>query len=178
MKWLSFGRLVPYLKQFDEQLLALWVGLTLSCLCLLFFTVDVARDFFESGQIMAEGWHLVLELCVVLVSIMAFFVHVTALVRLLRHHRKISAQVRLASGEFARVLEELFTSWQLTTAERDVAMLLIKGVSFKEIAASRQAREGTAKAQANAIYRKAGVTGRNELVALLLDEFLTNVSAA
>ncbi len=55
---------------------------------------------------------------------------------------------------------------------------LSMGVSFKEISLTRNSKEGTVKAQANAIYKKAFVTGRNELAALLLDEFLSEVGAA
>jgi len=44
--------------------------------------------------------------------------------------------------------------------------LAIKGLSIAEIAAVRQTRDGTIKAQCTAIYRKAGVTGRPQLISL------------
>ncbi|GJM03073.1 MAG: hypothetical protein DHS20C08_15740 [Rhodomicrobium sp.] len=178
MKLIDIGQVIPFFKRCDDQLLTLWFGISLSSLCLVFFTFDVAGDYFFTGDVMDSTWHLALELLVVLVAIAAFLVHLKGLIRLVSYHNKVSAQVRIASGEFAFVLEELFRDWKLTAAEKDVAMLIIKGVSFKDIAASRHSREGTAKAQANAIYRKAGVTGRNELVALLLDEFINDASAA
>ena len=58
------------------------------------------------------------------------------------------------------VLEERFADWGLTPAERDVALFAIKGMSTQEIATLRSTSEGTVKAQTNAIYRKAGVSGR------------------
>ena len=76
--------------------------------------------------------------------------------------------MRVASGEFSQVIEALFDEWKLTPAETDVAIFLVKGMSFSEIAIARSAKEGTVKAQSNAIYRKAGVKGRHELLALFL----------
>ncbi|MEM9269998.1 MAG: LuxR C-terminal-related transcriptional regulator, partial [Pseudomonadota bacterium] len=46
------------------------------------------------------------------------------------------------------------------------------GLSNAEIAALRNTSEGTVKAQGNAIYRKAGVTGRPQLLSLFLEDLL------
>ena len=78
----------------------------------------------------------------------------------------------MASGEFAALLEEHFETWGLTPAERDVAILTIKGLSVAEIAAARGSAEGTVKAHSAALYRKAGVTGRMQLVTLFLDALM------
>ncbi len=80
--------------------------------------------------------------------------------------------LRAASGAFMDVLEERFQQWQLTPAERDVALFAIKGMSTAEIAGLRETSEGTVKAQTNAIYRKAGVTGRPQLLSLFIDELM------
>jgi DNA-binding CsgD family transcriptional regulator len=80
--------------------------------------------------------------------------------------------LRAASGAFMEVLEERFDEWGLTPAERDVALFAIKGMSTQEIAELRQTSEGTVKAQTNAIYRKAGVSGRPQLLSLFIDELM------
>ena len=159
----------------SRDLLTLWVGLALSTICIAFFAMDVAGDLFLDNDFPGGNLHLGLEIFVVIISVSAFSFHIVELVRLVRKHEKINTQVRIASGEFAGVIEELFVSWQLTPAERDVAMLLVKGLSFGGIAAARNAKEGTVKAQANAIYRKAKVSSRHELVALFLDELLQDI---
>jgi len=79
---------------------------------------------------------------------------------------------RAASGAFMELVEERFVEWKLTPAERDVAMFALKGLSLSEIAALRQTSEGTVKAQSNAIYRKAGVTGRTQLLSLFVDDLM------
>ena len=70
------------------------------------------------------------------------------------------------------LLEERFTLWGLTPAERDVALFAIKGLSTAEIATLRSTSEGTVKAQTNAIYRKAGVTGRPQLLSLFIEDLI------
>jgi DNA-binding CsgD family transcriptional regulator len=62
--------------------------------------------------------------------------------------------------------------WQLSTAEREVALLLLKGLSFKEVADARQTSERTVRQQALAVYRKAGLSGRAELAAFFLEDLL------
>lgn len=95
-----------------------------------------------------------------------------ALRRTVARNLAVEDQLRLASGAFMEVLGERFSKWQLTPAERDVALFAIKGMSTQEIAALRGVSEGTIKAQTNAIYRKANVTGRTQLLSLFIDDLL------
>ena len=92
--------------------------------------------------------------------------------RMLRRTHLVERQLRVASGAFMEMLEERFSEWGLTPAERDVALFAIKGMSTAEIARLRATSEGTVKAQAYAIYRKAGVTGRPQLLSLFIDELV------
>jgi DNA-binding CsgD family transcriptional regulator len=62
--------------------------------------------------------------------------------------------------------------WGLTEAERGVALLLLKGLSLKEIAEARGTAERTVRQQALAVYRKAGLAGRAELAAFFLEDLL------
>ncbi len=95
-----------------------------------------------------------------------------ALRRSLLRRRQVEGQLRLASGAFMELLEERFGDWGLTPSERDVALFAIKGLSTAEIAALRSTSEGTVKAQTNAIYRKAGVSGRPQLLSLFIDDLM------
>ena len=80
--------------------------------------------------------------------------------------------LRFARAAFRDVLEERFETWALTPAERDVALFAIKGFSTQDMAQMRGVSEGTIKAQTNAIYRKAGVSGRPQLLSLFIDELV------
>ncbi len=95
-----------------------------------------------------------------------------ALRRSLVRSAHVESQLRAASGAFAELLEDKFARWGLTPAERDVALFAIKGLSIQEIAALRSTSEGTVKAQTNAIYRKAGVSGRSQLLSLFIDDLM------
>lgn len=89
-----------------------------------------------------------------------------------RRTRRAEEALRRASAAFMVVLEERFAEWGLTPAERDVALFAIKGMSTQEIATLRSTSEGTVKAQTNAIYRKAGVTGRPQLLSLFIEDLM------
>lgn len=80
-----------------------------------------------------------------------------------------------ASAEQALVglavaIDRQLAAWQLTPAEREVAILLLKGKSHKEIAAASGRSERTVRQHAVAAYDKAGVAGRAELAAFFLTD--------
>ncbi len=75
-------------------------------------------------------------------------------------------------------IEEQFARWRLTQAESEVGVLLLKGLSLKEVAEVRQTSERTARDQARAIYRKSDLSGRSELSAFFLEDLLLPSSAA
>lgn len=60
--------------------------------------------------------------------------------------------------------------WGLSPAEKEVAWLLIKGLSLKEIAVIRKTSEKTARAQAVEVYAKSGNHSRAELAAFFLED--------
>jgi DNA-binding CsgD family transcriptional regulator len=94
------------------------------------------------------------------------------LIRTLMRNRVMESQLRQVSGAFAELMEERFAEWGLTRAERDVAWFTIKGLSIAEIARLRRTSEGTVKAHSNAIYRKAQVSGRTQLVSLFIEDLM------
>ena len=86
--------------------------------------------------------------------------------------RAAEQALRAASGAFMELVDERFDDWGLTPAERDVALFALKGCSIAEIAGLRDTSEGTVKAQTNAIYRKAGVTGRPQFLSLFVEDLM------
>jgi DNA-binding CsgD family transcriptional regulator len=69
-------------------------------------------------------------------------------------------------------IEQQFNAWKLTEAEKEVGLLLLKGLSVKEIAVIRETAEKTVRHQAAAVYGKGGVEGRRELSAFFLEDLL------
>ena len=72
----------------------------------------------------------------------------------------------------ALAIDQQLSKWNLTAAEKEVAFLLLKGLSLKEIADVRQTTEKTARVQSTAVYAKAGISGRSELSAFFLEDLL------
>lgn len=72
----------------------------------------------------------------------------------------------------ATAIDAQFARWQLSDAEREVALLLLKGLSHREIATVRNVGEVTVRQQARSLYRKAGLEGRADLAAFFLEDLL------
>lgn len=83
--------------------------------------------------------------------------------------RKEAAQALRGLGE---ALDAQFDRWNLSPAEREVGLLLLKGFSTREIAALRSTSERTVRQQAQDVYRKGGLGGRAELSAFFLEDLL------
>jgi DNA-binding CsgD family transcriptional regulator len=86
--------------------------------------------------------------------------------------RRAEARLERASGAFIDLLNARFDEWGLTAAERDVALFAIKGLTVQDIARLRETSEGTVKAQTAAIYRKAQVSGRPQLLSLFIEDLM------
>ena len=68
-----------------------------------------------------------------------------------------------------------FDEWGLTESEQDVALMLLKGYSMKEISGFRSVSERTTRQQATTIYGKANLSGRTGLSAYFLEDLLLPV---
>lgn len=86
-------------------------------------------------------------------------------------HRWRSEARDLMKG-LGEALDEQFDRWDLTPAEKEVTLLLLKGLSHKEIANARSVTEATARQQARAVYKKAGLSGRHDLAAFFLEDLM------
>ncbi len=78
------------------------------------------------------------------------------------------AEARTALEGLGTAIDRQLERWDLTPAEREVALMLLKGMSHKEAADARSTAERTVRQQALAIYRKSGLRGRAELSAFFL----------
>lgn len=72
-------------------------------------------------------------------------------------------------------IEQEFDKWRLTAAEREIAVLLLKGLRLKDIADSRGTSERTVRQQAQAVYKKAGLDGRFELAAHFIEDVMQSM---
>lgn len=82
------------------------------------------------------------------------------------------AEARDLVRGLGQAIDEQFERWQLSPAEKEVGLLLLKGLSHREIALARSVTEATARQQARSMYRKAGLSGRNDLAAFFLEDLM------
>jgi len=141
-------------------------------ICEFFFLVDVYADFFRIDLDTTWIDHDKIELLSTLTLAFAMVVIALQIVNLLKENRQAQDSVEVASGELLGVIYRHFEDWKLSKSERDVALLLIKGMTTQEIADLRETKIGTVKSQSSSIYQKAGVRGRNELVAYFVEDLL------
>jgi len=144
---------------------------------------DVAYDYRE-GASMA---HIAMEMSIAILSFALISGLTVGVWRQSRSNARLKKELASVSGangqslppalasarhELALVLKKQFEDWQLTGTEREVAMLLLKGLSFKEIASVRDTMEKTVRQQASTIYRKANVSGRHAFSAWFIEDLL------
>ena len=82
-------------------------------------------------------------------------------------------QSRRFTDGLSRAIESQFARWALSPAEADVAGLLLKGASLREIAGLRRTSEATIRQQAQNVYRKSGLGTRSELAAYFLEDLFS-----
>lgn len=69
-------------------------------------------------------------------------------------------------------IDRQFDAWKLTPAEREVALLILKGYGHKQIAGATRRSERTVRQHAVTVYQKSGLAGRAELAAFFLEDLL------
>ncbi len=69
-------------------------------------------------------------------------------------------------------MDKQFLEWGMTAAEREIGMLILKGLSHKEVATLRGTSEATVRQQAQSIYYKAKLPGKAAFSAYFLEDLM------
>jgi DNA-binding CsgD family transcriptional regulator len=140
--------------------------------------------FEDIGEAMGVAWidewddiH-VWEVLIMLSLFGAIMVLGVEVLKMRRYQDTLEAKVARASSAFEDLLDAYFEKWSFSEAEREVTRLLIKGCSTAEMAEIRNAKEGTIKAQTNAIYKKSGYAGKAQLLSAFLEDLTDGGSVA
>jgi len=160
-----------------------WAFAALFLFIALFLVEDVREDL-KSGSTL---FHVAWESCVILLSFFGFFGTIFKAARSFKTnleaskanedvlHQELSVwkadNAKFVHG-LAESIDRQFVLWKLTAAERDVALLMIKGFSTKEIADLRKTAEKTVRLQVSAIFSKSGLQSRTQLLAYFIEDLL------
>jgi len=136
---------------------------------------DLFVDYGEGASL----WHLVFESFIFVVAVSGM---VLMWLQLDRTQADLvdalveAEQWKMESSELIAglgvAIERQFERWQLTKAEAEVGLFLLKGLSHKEIAGIRETSERTVREQSRALYRKSALSGRSSLSAFFLEDLL------
>jgi len=159
-----------------------WVSIVAFALIASLMAADVVIDYRGGGSLASQTF----EILVFVSALAGLAVHGWQLAsarslseRLGRELNETRADAQRWSRESREVLQGLgaamdrqFDKWGLTSAEREIALLQLKGLRHREIAEVRKTSERTVRQQALAVYRKAGLNGRSDLAAFFLEDLL------
>ena len=163
----------------NEQLIL--SGLLL--IALVFTLFDIVGDFFAGTGFS----HIAVESVVAVAIIIAFAMTVRDILSSYKEQVRIAkenANIQKGVAEkykqqnasylegLGQDIERYMNEWKLTVAEKEVALLLIKGLLIKEIGEIRGVKEKTIRQQSLSIYKKSGLGNRSELAAFFLEDLL------
>lgn len=161
------------------------IGTAVLLFAMVFFAWDLVEDLFNDAATGFDysAWdflHTAMEFMSVVGLGFAVFVLRSYMLFLREHSHKQGQTITMLRGQVHEVVQARFNDWGLTPAERDVTLLILKGLSIRQIADLRSTAQGTIKAQSTSIFRKSGVASKTELLSLFMDEFIedaTNTAA-
>jgi DNA-binding NarL/FixJ family response regulator len=149
----------------------------------IFFITDIFFDM-QEGIPVSHIWHEVVMFGIAFGAliwqirvIMKKNDHIeslnTELLDTKQSYQEWKAKTHASAQEIRQLIDKQFLLWHLSHSEKDVALLLIKGLSMKEIAEIRNTQEKTVRQQATTIYKKSELSGRQELAAFFLEDILS-----
>lgn len=140
-------------------------------ICALFFIADAIGDFREDNLLL--GPHLAFETLAAFALVAGVGFLVVELRRLLRRMTDMQTSIEAARGQMSDVIEAYFEEWNLTGAERDVAIMILKGLDNETIAKVRNTAPGTVRAQATSIYSKSGAENRAQFISQFMEDLMS-----
>ena len=166
----------------EDSRKTIWIMLVWSGIFAVLVAMDLVNDY-QSGS---TGRHLILEGLLFAISGAVFVMGVRQLTqakekvtvlksdldRVYYEKEQWKKEAHQLLAGLSQKIEDQFSQWHLTPAEKEVGFLLLKGLSLKEIADIRQTRLKTVQQQSQSIYQRTGLASRSELAAFFLEDLL------
>lgn len=140
---------------------------------IVFFVYDLIYDALLENEF--PSFHFFIELLVFIGVSAALLLGMRDLLRLRMRLSREEKRNDLFSRALAESIDMQLEEWRMTPSEKDVAWFIIKGYRFSEIARVRGVKETTSRLQATSVYAKAGVSGRSEFVAEIIQSLLESL---
>ena len=140
----------------------------------LFFVGDVSTDFMDAGF----TTHTVMEGTATIALVFGVVLGGFEVYRISEVATEAGESLKRARAEFSDLVNQRFAQWSLTSAEAEIALLLLKGFDIAEIAELRLTAQGTVRAQLSHIYEKSGHPNRGRFVSSFLDVLIDTTTKA
>lgn len=166
--------------QSDIQITLRRIGLVIAAMLFLFTVYDIGHHLHEEGTVtmhsLLEGFFL-LGLAFIILAIrnsadQEFSRAAQELSQMRLELERFREKNEGLMSDYRQAVQDQFERWGFSAGERQVAEKLIQGYAFKEIAAQLDKKEKTVRTQSQALYDKAGMTGRHDLAAFFLQDIL------
>ena len=146
------------------------IGIILSAIA-----VFIGLDLFTDARQGAAWWHLAFELAIAIGAMRLRANLAIANINISEHKATTEiwrARAKTYIDGLSKAINTQLDDWKLSASEKEIAFMLLKGLSLREIAQIRGTNEKTARAQATSIYQKSNLNGRADLAAFFLEDLL------
>ena len=145
------------------------VNLATSLALISFFFVDVATDLIEQE---GDTIHFYLEFLFVFAMIFLFIFQIREFNILRDKVASTNEELLVLKKGTTELINSQINLLKFTAAETDIAWLLIKGTSYKDIAKFRNVSERTVNQQVTSIFKKSNVSNRHEFITGFIEDLM------
>ena len=143
-------------------------------------------DIYHDAQDSLSTGHIIMEFFTLALSVFAALFFALSALKMTKENMALTNAIRYESEKkelyrkkvlhyaegLSAAIEDEFLNWGLTKTETEIAFLILKGLSTKEIAEIQGSQDKTVRHHCSAVYKKSGLSGRSELSAYFLEDLL------
>lgn len=147
----------------------------------IFIITDIFIDIFGDQAINHFIKHIVIEFLIVAIGILAV-IYINKFMKSIKANIKTKIKANkweILSNQFMNksknYILKKFKEWNFSKSEQEIALLILKGKSSKEISEIRFTSDSTVRNQSSSIYIKSKLSGKNEFKGYFIKQFIGEI---
>jgi DNA-binding CsgD family transcriptional regulator len=145
------------------------INLATSLALISFFFIDITIDLIEQE---GNSIHFYLEVLFVFAMIFLFIFQIREFKVLRGEIASTNEKLLILKKGTTELINSQINLLKFTAAETDIAWLLIKGTSYKDIAKFRNVSERTVNQQVTGIFKKSNARNRHEFITSFIEDLM------
>ena len=145
------------------------INLATSLALISFFFFDITIDLIEQEE---KTMHFYLEVLFVFAMIFLFIFQIREFKVLRGEIASTNEKLLILKKGTTELINSQINLLKFTAAETDIAWLLIKGTSYKDVAKFRNVSERTVNQQVTGIFKKSNVCNRHEFITSFIEDLM------